>query len=297
MLGTSRPSRNSALPIPVPKVSSRTTPRTLRPAPNAISATPAASASLSTVTGRPSSAVNLAAASSPSQSGCRFAALPMTPWRTTPGKVTPTGSLPFQLPATSTSAGSTASGVAGRGVSTRTRSSIRAPASTSTGAPLIPDPPMSMPRTVIVPSPARGCAPAYPPADHATCGRRTRRRAAIGHPAPVQLLDGEPGFGPWEVRSIDDVLRDLGVPGAGRAPRAGCLLPGGGLGAGRPRRRCGLGLRLSRPRGRGQAAAVAGAACSTPWCGCAGPGSELAVTTEDARDRGRAGACRHRRQG
>ena len=65
VLGTSRPSRNSALPIPVPKVSSRTTPRTLRPAPNAISATPAASASLSTVTGRPSSAVNSAAASSP----------------------------------------------------------------------------------------------------------------------------------------------------------------------------------------------------------------------------------------
>jgi hypothetical protein len=41
----------------------------------------------------------------------------------------------------------------------------------------------------------------------------------IGDPAPVQLPDGEPSFGPWQVRSIDDVLRDVGVPGLpGSAP-------------------------------------------------------------------------------
>ena len=41
----------------------------------------------------------------------------------------------------------------------------------------------------------------------------------IGHPAPVQLPDGEPRFGPWQVRSIADVLSDVGVPGRpGAAP-------------------------------------------------------------------------------
>ena len=119
VLGTRRPSWNSALPMPVPNVSSRTTPRTLRPAPKATSATPAASASLRTVTRRPVCSVNRAAASTSIHEESRLAAVPITPLRTTPGNVTPTASLPFQWAATSASTEITASGVAGRGVSRR----------------------------------------------------------------------------------------------------------------------------------------------------------------------------------
>ena len=57
MLGTSLPSRNSPDPIPVPNVSMMTTPSRPRPTPYRISASPAASASLITCTGRPDAAV------------------------------------------------------------------------------------------------------------------------------------------------------------------------------------------------------------------------------------------------
>ena len=53
VFGTRMPSMNSALPIPVPSVSISTVPCWPTPAPNFISATPAASASLTTATFSP----------------------------------------------------------------------------------------------------------------------------------------------------------------------------------------------------------------------------------------------------
>src|SRR5262249_58574191 len=55
-------------------------------------------------------------------------------------------------------ASATALGVAGCGVSTLTRSRVRAPAVTSAGATLIPEPPMSIPRTSTAPS-IPSCSP------------------------------------------------------------------------------------------------------------------------------------------
>ena len=52
------PSANTALPIPVPSVTTTTLPAWPLPAPNRISARPAASASFITVTSRPSAAPN-----------------------------------------------------------------------------------------------------------------------------------------------------------------------------------------------------------------------------------------------
>ena len=65
----------------------------LRPfaAPYRASARPAASASLTTCTSRPVASVNSASASVPTQASSMFAAEWTTPWRTTPGTVTPTG--------------------------------------------------------------------------------------------------------------------------------------------------------------------------------------------------------------
>jgi hypothetical protein len=52
---------------------------------------------------------------------------------------------------------------------------------------------MSMPSTVIVASPARVC-------------RKPIDRRGWGILPGVEMLDGEPRFGPWRVRRIDDVL-------------------------------------------------------------------------------------------
>ena len=97
MLGTSCPSRNSALPMPVPSVVMITTPLRPFPAPNSISASPAASASLRTVTGAPTAFVNSAAASVPIHDLSTFAAVSATPSLTTAGNVAPDGALPFEV--------------------------------------------------------------------------------------------------------------------------------------------------------------------------------------------------------
>ena len=76
-----------------------------------------------------------------------FAAEWTTPWRTTPGTVTPTGPRESgKWPSSSTKTSATASGVEGEGVLIRSRSAANSPFSRSTGAPLMPVPPKSMPK-------------------------------------------------------------------------------------------------------------------------------------------------------
>ena len=74
-----------------------------------------------------------------------FAAVWTTPSRTTDGSVRPIvpGASSFVTISFTTAA--TASGVAGCGVGMRMRSAVKAPAARSTGAPLMPVPPMSTP--------------------------------------------------------------------------------------------------------------------------------------------------------
>src|SRR5215469_720409 len=131
--------------MPVPSVSMRTVPATPLPAPKAISAIPAASASLSRVTSSPVALASSPRASRPIQLESTLAAVRVTPSITTPGKVAPTGpDQPNDLVSRATTP-ATASGVAGRGVSIFCRSASSLPAATSTGAALIPVPPMSTP--------------------------------------------------------------------------------------------------------------------------------------------------------
>ena len=127
MFGTSTPSMNMPEPMPVPNVSTMTTPCTPRPAPKRTSASPAASASLTTWTSGPQAAVNSASASVPSQALSTFAALWMTPWRTTPGNVTPTGPCHPKCSTSSATMGAIASGVAGCGVRILKRSAVSSP--------------------------------------------------------------------------------------------------------------------------------------------------------------------------
>ena len=145
VFGTSLPSRNSALPIPVPKVSISTTPACPAPAPNFISATPAASASLIRLTPSPVALPKSAPASSPIQSLLRLAAVLVTPLMITPGKATPTRPVQLNFCTRSATMSATGPGSAGCGVAILIRSEISVPVSVSTGAALIPVPPMSTP--------------------------------------------------------------------------------------------------------------------------------------------------------
>jgi cyclase len=153
VFGTSVPSMKSALPIPVPNVSISTVPFTPSPAPKVISARPAASASFSMVTWVPSTFPNIPAASVPIHALSTFAAVQTVPFVTTPGNVTPIAPLHVNDPASSRTTSVTASGVAGRGVSIFLRSSASRPVMRSTGPPLIPVPPMSIPSTCMTGGP------------------------------------------------------------------------------------------------------------------------------------------------
>ena len=90
--------------------------------------------------------MKIASASSPIHDLSMLAAESTTPRRTMPGTVTPTGvvedgklsTICWNTPATDC-------GSAGLGVSMRTRSCAKSPRSRSTGAPLMPVPPKSMP--------------------------------------------------------------------------------------------------------------------------------------------------------
>ena len=92
--------------------------------------------------------MNSASTSVPIQLVSTFAAVRATPCWMTAGNVTPTGSSPDAAPNSATmwaTTSATALGVDGCGVAIRRRSSVNSPATRSTGAPLMPDPPMSIP--------------------------------------------------------------------------------------------------------------------------------------------------------
>ena len=91
MLGTSVPSTNTALPIPVPRVITATTPARASPHTKRTSAIPAASASLTTATNRPVVLEKRSTASMPIHAWSMFAAVSTVPPRTTAGRVRPTG--------------------------------------------------------------------------------------------------------------------------------------------------------------------------------------------------------------
>ena len=167
----------------MPNVSTITTPLRSWPAPNVISATPAASASLSTATSQPVAAVKSVSASTPIHDSSMFAALCTTPWRTTVGIAAPIGPVHSKCSTSSFTMGAIASGVAGCGVSTWYRSSHNSPVSRATGAAFMPEPPMSMPSRT---------TPALPvvtsvtvPSDAPLLRRRPGCGVATGRRAPV----------------------------------------------------------------------------------------------------------------
>ena len=145
--GTSTPSTYRALPIPVPRVIMATTPAWPRPEPKRTSAIPAASASFITATGRPVTLEKKSTASTPIQVRSMCDAVSMTLPRTTAGTARPTGPPVSMRSSTSPTTWATACGVAGDGVGTRIRSAASFPVAMSTGAALIPVPPMSTPTT------------------------------------------------------------------------------------------------------------------------------------------------------
>ncbi len=91
--------------------------------------------------------LNRARVSIPIQAGSRLAAVIVTPFTTTPGNVMPTGPVQSKFFTCCATTAATASGLAGWGVSTLTRSVSNVPLVVSTGAALMPVPPMSMPST------------------------------------------------------------------------------------------------------------------------------------------------------
>ncbi len=122
---------NRAEPRPVPRVSTKTTPRFPTPAPKRISATPAASASLTIETGRPRARPNSMPAGKSTQAGSMLAAERVTPSTTTDGMPIPIGAAaasslsgsPLTIRRTRrTVASTTASGRDGFGVAIRCRS-------------------------------------------------------------------------------------------------------------------------------------------------------------------------------
>ncbi len=150
MLGSRLPSTKMAVPMPVPKVSMMTTPSRRLPAPKAISANPAASASLSTRTGQPVVRSKRVTASTPIQESSTLAAVRTVRWWTMAGKVQPMAPRHSKCRASCPTTSATASGSEGSGVGMRWRGPASSPVARSTGAPLMPLPPMSMPRTFIV---------------------------------------------------------------------------------------------------------------------------------------------------
>ena len=102
--------------MPVPSVTMITRPGTSLAAPHLTSATPAASASLTAITGRPVTAAMTFSILVPIQLGSTLAAVRATPFWTTAGKVQPSGPCHPKWPTTSATALATASGSEGWGV-------------------------------------------------------------------------------------------------------------------------------------------------------------------------------------
>ncbi len=136
--------------MPVPRVVISTSPSLPLAAPNFTSATPAASASLTSTTGRPSRSEKIFSAGASIHDLSMFAAERVTPWVTTAGMVMPIGPSPIWSANSATISATTEAtffGVDSAGVGMRTRGAAKSPAVRSTRAPLIPEPPMSMPST------------------------------------------------------------------------------------------------------------------------------------------------------
>ena len=97
--------------------------------------------------------MKIASASSRIHALSMLAAESTTPRRTMPGTVTPTGVLDAgKLSTICWKTPATACGVAGFGVSIRTRSCAKSPIFRSTGAPLMPVPPKSIPMGCFMPT-------------------------------------------------------------------------------------------------------------------------------------------------
>src|SRR6185437_2266958 len=130
--------------------------------------------SLTSAVDRPVALSNSALVSSPTQAGSRLAAVIVTPLITTPGNAIPAGPVQLKSWTSPCTALAIASGSAGRGVSTLIRSVMNVPLAVSTGAALIPEPPMSMPST---------CT-ALPPLGSAAPGRGGTAEPGHSHGAP-----------------------------------------------------------------------------------------------------------------
>mmetsp|Transcript_32600 Transcript_32600/g.103885 ORF Transcript_32600/g.103885 Transcript_32600/m.103885 type:complete len:223 (-) Transcript_32600:254-922(-) len=152
VFGTRWPPVKRAVPSPVPMVTIMTLPLTPLPAPNRISAAPAASASLTTDTrSAPVYWRSSTWMSWPIHDLSMLAAVHTLPWRTAAGKPQPMGPSQSNCDTSLPTVAQIASGVAGCGVSMRRRSASTSPVRMLTGAALHPVPPMSTPRTTCLP--------------------------------------------------------------------------------------------------------------------------------------------------
>src|SRR5271170_4252527 len=100
----------SAVPMPVPRVTTTTRPLVLLAAPQLVSAMPAASASLTAVTGNPVAVPTTVSMLVPIQLRSTLAAVRATPDWTTAGNVQPSGPCQPKWPTTSATAPATATG-------------------------------------------------------------------------------------------------------------------------------------------------------------------------------------------
>jgi hypothetical protein len=101
-----------------------------------------------TVTAHPVALVITSSTSVPIHDRSTFAALSATPFLITAGKVQPTAPLHRKWATSCATTSLTAAGVDRRGVGMRCRLVINRPVVTSTGAALMPLPPMSTPRAI-----------------------------------------------------------------------------------------------------------------------------------------------------
>src|SRR5690554_1636506 len=217
--------------MPVPRVVRITRPGWPLAAPKLTSARPAPSASLTMVTWRPSSSAKNFSASRPVQDLCRFAMNGTRPCTTGAGMVRPTGASPMvseKLAMISAMTAATFWGVDFSGVAMRSRSAAKSPFSRSTGAPLMPDPPTSMPRMMLMVDKRSGTGPVPARGSHLRTEReRALYQAGLDGGAPVGsdgcsalVVDGEAGV----VHEVPAEPVRVGHAGAGPTPFAGLRL-------------------------------------------------------------------------
>src|SRR5215213_9222750 len=136
--------------MPVPSVIIMIVPLRPFPAPNVISARPATSASLPTLQAQPVALENSCSVFIPIQFSETFAAIMAMPDRMGAGKPMPMGPCQSKDCATWATTSATGCGSAFLGVLIRVRSASNCPVVVSTGAPLMPDPPTSIPRMCMI---------------------------------------------------------------------------------------------------------------------------------------------------